>query len=146
VINFSWSTSPAKGSAMLSDERFVSLTTYRKNGDGVATTVWIARDGDQLIVLTPTDSYKVKRVRADPRVRLVPCNRAGKVPPGAAPVDGEAEIVDDPAETQRLWEIVRRKYGFEYKVIMAIERIVARGQKPRVILRITVPVAAPSQG
>ena len=67
-------------------------------------------------------------------------------PPGAAPVDGEAEIVDDPAETQRLWEIVRRKYGFEYKVIMAIERIVARGQKPRVILRITVPVAAPSQG
>jgi PPOX class probable F420-dependent enzyme len=131
---------------MLSDERFVSLTTYRKNGDGVATTVWIARDGDKLIVLTPTDSYKVKRVRADPRVQLVPCNRAGKVPAGAVPVDGQAEVVDDPAETRRMWDIVRRKYGFEYKVIMGIERIVARGQKPRVILRITVPVAAPSQG
>ena len=44
-----------------------------------------------------------------------------------------------PAETQRQRDLIRRKYGWEYRVIMAIERLLARQQKPRVILRITKP-------
>jgi PPOX class probable F420-dependent enzyme len=121
---------------MIVDERFVSLTTYRKNGDGVATTVWIAGDAGALLVVTPTESGKVKRLRNNPRVQLVPCSRSGKVEPGAQPVEGTAEIV---ADSPALRDAFKRKYGFEYKVIMAIERIVARRQKPRVMLRITVP-------
>ncbi|MDT0352926.1 PNPOx family protein [Pseudonocardia charpentierae] len=31
-------------------ERFVSLTTFRRDGTPVATPVWIARDGDALVV------------------------------------------------------------------------------------------------
>lgn len=121
---------------MIVDERFVSLTTYRTNGAGVATTVWIAGDAGTLLVVTPTESGKVKRLRNNPRVQLVSCSRSGKIAPGAQPVDGTAEIV---ADSPSLREPFQRKYGFEYKVVMAVERIVARRQKPRIMLRITVP-------
>jgi PPOX class probable F420-dependent enzyme len=120
---------------MIADARFAALTTYRKNGDGVPTTVWVADEAGTVLVLTPDDSWKVKRVRNDPRVTLVPCSRSGKVEPGAVPVEGTAVIVADSAAYR---ELFKRKYGFEYKLIMLIERIVARRQKPRVILRITL--------
>jgi PPOX class probable F420-dependent enzyme len=121
----------------LGDERFVSLSTYRKDGSAVPTTVWIARDGAGLIVLTPPDSGKVKRIRNDPRVALVPCSRRGTVADGATPVQGWAEVVADEAETDRLWDVIRRKYGLEYRLVLGIERLVARGQRPRVIVRVT---------
>jgi PPOX class probable F420-dependent enzyme len=121
----------------LAGERFVSLTTYRRNGAGVATPVWVARDGDALIVLTPEASYKVGRIRHDPRVQLVPSTRTGRVKDTGPAIDGTATVVADPAETQRQRELIRRKYGWEYRVVLLAERLLARGQKPRVILRIT---------
>jgi uncharacterized protein len=123
----------------LADERFVSLTTYRRNGEGVATPVWVARDGEALIVLTPEASYKVGRIRHDPRVRLTPSTRTGRVKDTGPAVDGTAEIMTGPAETERPRDLIRRKYGWEYRVIMAVERLLARQQKPRVILRVTKP-------
>jgi PPOX class probable F420-dependent enzyme len=123
----------------LGNEPFVSLTTFRRNGEGVATPVWVARDGDALIVLTPEESYKVGRVRRDPRVRLVPSTRTGRVKDTGPPVDGTAEVVADPDETGRQRDVIRRKYGWQYRATLLIERLLARREKPRVILRITVP-------
>lgn len=42
--------------ATMGDERFVSLTTFRKSGEPVSTAVWIGRDGDAVIVITPEAS------------------------------------------------------------------------------------------
>ena len=121
------------------NESFVSLTTFRRNGEGVPTPVWVALDGEALIVLTPEESYKVGRVRADPRVRLAPSTRTGRVKDGGPLVEGTAEVVTDPAETGRQRDLIRRKYGWQYRVTLLIERLLARREKPRVILRITVP-------
>jgi uncharacterized protein len=123
----------------LGNESFVSLTTFRRNGEGVPTPVWVARDGEALIVLTPEESYKVGRVRADPRVRLTPSTRAGRVKDGGPLVEGTAEVVSDPAETGRQRDLIRRKYGWQYRVTLLVERLLARREKPRVILRITDP-------
>jgi hypothetical protein len=130
--------------AALGDEAFVSLTTFRRSGEAVSTTVWVARDGDSLVVITPEESGKVKRLRNDPRVELRPSSRRGQVAEGAQPVAGTAEIVRADAGGDRLREIISRKYGFEFRVIMAIERLLARRQKPRVFLRITSPVTDPA--
>ena len=120
----------------LADEKFVSLTTYKKDGAGVATPMWIGRDGDQLFFWTPADSWKAKRVRNDPRVALVPCSRSGKVREGATSVGGVAEVITDPVTVQRLTGVIRRKYGLEFVIVTFIERILARKNKPRLILRI----------
>jgi PPOX class probable F420-dependent enzyme len=50
--------------------QFISLTTFRRDGTPVPTTVWFARDGDHVIVGTATEAGKVKRIRAHPEVTM----------------------------------------------------------------------------
>ena len=115
----------------LGDERFVSLTTYRRTGVPVSTPVWVARDGTDLLVTTPAGRGKVKGLRHTSRVLLGPCSRSGKVDPGATPVAAVATLgePDRPA-------VFRAKYGLEYRVFMLVERIVAKGNRDRVLVRI----------
>jgi PPOX class probable F420-dependent enzyme len=119
----------------LGDTAFVSLTTFRKTGARVATPVWIARDGAALIVITPEESGKVKRLRNSGRVELQVSNRTGKVVDAAPILAGTAQILPD-TDTPRLTQVFRKKYGLEFKIFMLIERIVARRSKKRVIVRI----------
>ena len=132
----------SESTTTLSEQRFVSLTTFKRNGEGVSAPMWIGRDGTDLFIWTPADSWKVKRVRNDPRVQLAPSSRSGKVRDGVVPADGTAEVLTDPAMVGRLQGEIRSKYGLEYYLVRLIERIAAGGRnKPRVILR--VAVAAP---
>lgn len=39
--------------------KYVSLTTFRKDGTPVATPLWAALDGDRLVLWTRTESWKV---------------------------------------------------------------------------------------
>lgn len=120
----------------LAGEPFVSLTTYRRNGEGVATPVWVAADNDALTVTTVDGSGKVKRLRNDPHVTLRPCNRSGAVADGAPSVEGSAEVITESSRIATLTDPIRRKYGLQFKVAMGIEKIVGRG-RVRVALRIT---------
>jgi uncharacterized protein len=121
----------------LGSQKFASLTTYRRSGVGVPTPVWIARLGDALVVTTPAGSGKVKRLRANPRVDLRPCSRRGRVDEASVPVAGVAEVVTDEATCARLTEPLRTKYGLEFRLVMAVERLLRSGESRRVLLRIT---------
>ncbi len=120
----------------LNDERFLSLTTFRKSGERVSTAVWIGREGDALIVTTPEASGKVKRVRHDSRVEVRPCNRFGHVKDGVEAVAGLVDVVIDEGSQPRLTEMFRKKYGLEYRIFMVIEGLMKSGRTDRVILRI----------
>jgi uncharacterized protein len=121
----------------LAAEKFVSLTTFKKDGGAVAAPMWIGRDGDQLFFWTPVDSWKAKRAKNNPRVALVPCGRSGKVRDGVQPVHGVAEVITEPATVQRLAGVIRRKYGLEFILVTFVERLL-RGAQPRLILRIAL--------
>jgi PPOX class probable F420-dependent enzyme len=101
----------------LAQERYISLTTFRRDGTPVSTPVWVAGEEGQLLVWTAADSWKVKRIKRDRHVRVAPCNARGK-PRGDA-VDGVATIVADPAHVQ---ELEREKYGWRMTVIAALTR------------------------
>ncbi|TPG19834.1 PPOX class F420-dependent oxidoreductase [Pedococcus bigeumensis] len=123
--------------ASLGEEKFVSLTTFRKSGVGVPTTVWVGRDGDSLVVTTPSGSGKVKRLRNDERIELRPSSRRGTVNTSVPPVAGVAEVVEGFGATARLGEVMGAKYGLEYRIVMGVERLLRRGAPQRVMLRIT---------
>lgn len=123
--------------AALGNERFLSLTTFRKSGEPVSTPVWVGRDGDALVATTPAGSGKVKRLRTSPRVELRPCNRMGRVKDGVEPVPGVADVLTDDGSRERLTGIIREKYGLEYRIVMGIERLTKSGQSNRVVLRFT---------
>ena len=116
----------------------MSLTTFKRNGEGVSTPMWIGRDGVDLFVWTPADSWKVKRVQNNSRVLLAPSSRFGKVRDGVSAIEGTAQVVADPGTLQRLAREIRRKYRLEYRLVSLVEMIATRGRKPRVILRIAL--------
>ncbi|MGO4600846.1 PPOX class F420-dependent oxidoreductase [Terrabacter sp. 2YAF2] len=121
----------------LGGERFVLLTTYRRNGEPVATPVWVLPDAGAAIVSTPEGAGKLKRLRQDPRVTVQPCDRRGNVDAGAPVVEGRAEIITDSAASEAVNRRLARKYGIEFHIFMAIEWVVRRGNSNRVVVRIT---------
>lgn len=75
------------GFAAFRDQKYLSLETFKKSGDGVKTPVWfaadpavdVAADGARLFVYTIGVSGKVKRLRNNKRVKIAPCNVRGDV-------------------------------------------------------------------
>ncbi|MEJ7654617.1 MAG: pyridoxamine 5'-phosphate oxidase family protein [Chloroflexia bacterium] len=49
--------------AALHGHTYARLTTFRKNGEGVASAMWFALEGGQLYIATPANTGKVKRLR-----------------------------------------------------------------------------------
>jgi PPOX class probable F420-dependent enzyme len=95
----------------LSKARYVNLETFRKNGTGVQTPVWAARDGDRLVIFTNGDSYKVKRLRRNSKIRIAACGvRGGLKGPWH---DGTARLLNDEAEKQSATRALHAKYGWQ---------------------------------
>lgn len=122
--------------ARIAAENFVSLTTFKRDGSTVSVPMWIAADGDRLVVWTPSDTWKVKRLRRDPRIELSPCGRTGKVQPGAPVLRGTAEVVTDEPAVADAARRIKDKYGLQFRIITFIEALLSGGRKPRVALRI----------
>jgi PPOX class probable F420-dependent enzyme len=60
------------------DQSFLNLETFYKDGRGVKTPVWFVQDGEKLYVRTVAGSWKVKRARNQPAVKIVPCKAQGQ--------------------------------------------------------------------
>jgi uncharacterized protein len=96
--------------------KYVSLTTFRADGSAVATPVWVVRDGDVLRILTDPASGKVRRLRANPAVRLSPCDMRGRVKPDALVAEASAELADETG-TQRTMELIEKRYGLMGRIL-----------------------------
>ena len=55
------------------------VTTYRRNGTGVATPMHLAVEGDHGYFGTASDAAKVKRIRRDPNGQVAACSAGGKL-------------------------------------------------------------------
>jgi PPOX class probable F420-dependent enzyme len=70
---------PSQIPAEIHGQKYISLTTFRKSGAGVATPVWFGEQDGKLYVMTRSDMGKTKRIRNNPQVRVAPCTIRGKV-------------------------------------------------------------------
>lgn len=107
----------------ISDEKYVSLTTYRKNGEPKLAPVWIADLGDGTVgFTTSSSSWKVKRLKNDSRVVLQPSDSKGNVRDGSDPVTGTA-VLESGAGFDRVAAIVKKKYGVQYTMITMVGKM-----------------------
>ena len=53
--------------------------SYKKSGDLVKIQVWLTINNGCIEFLSAENSYKVKRIRRNPKVQLAPCTIRGKV-------------------------------------------------------------------
>ena len=63
----------------LHGKKYISLATFRKNGQAVNTPVWFAEQDQRLYVMTRSDSGKYKRIRNNPEVKIAPCTMKGEI-------------------------------------------------------------------
>ena len=89
--------------------RYVSLTTFRKDGTPVATPVWQVMNGGELLVVSDAHAWKVKRIRNNSHVLVTVCGIRGKIAPGAPSAPGTARLLDE-AGTEAGRALLARKY------------------------------------
>ena len=93
--------------AELCGQKYLSLTTFRKNGRAVPTPVWFGEGVDHLYVMTRSDMGKTKRIRNNSQVKVAPCTIRGKVT--GSEFTAVARILP-PEAHPRARETINRKY------------------------------------
>jgi PPOX class probable F420-dependent enzyme len=101
--------------------RYLSVTSFKRDGTGVATPVWFVSDGVRLFAFTDLHSAKIRRIRNDARVLIAPCRVNGRLRGEAAA--GHAEVLTDPAELERIRELLLERYKVSYRVVMLLYRL-----------------------
>ena len=98
------------GFTSLDGARYLSITTFRRDGTETSTPVWFVSDDlrRHVFVSTGADTWKVRRIRMNPHVRVAPCTATGN--PTGQPIDGTARIVDEEQFVNRLQS---EKYGWQ---------------------------------
>ena len=109
--------------------RYVSLTTFRKDGTPVATPVWAVADGGELYVWTRSDSWKVKRIRNNGRVTVVACDVRGRVVEGAPVLEGHARLLDGEG-LKRVRRLMMRKYTWQFWMLDVPAALARGGKRP----------------
>jgi uncharacterized protein len=115
----------------ISQEKYVSVATFRKTGMAVATATWIVPlDGGRVGVLTSSASGKAKRLRNNPSVTLQPSDVRGRVEAGAAPVTGTGELVASGADFETITSRMKAKYGLMVPIMRLVDSVRHLGKGP----------------
>jgi uncharacterized protein len=115
----------------LSDEKYILLTTFRRDGTPVSTPVWaVELDGGQIGFWTSSGSGKAKRLVHTERVMVQPCDARGRVKAGTTPTQATARMVTG-SEYEAIRQRVIAKYGFMTKVTKVLGSLggIARGKR-----------------
>ena len=111
-------------------QKYLNLETFRRDGQGVKTPVWfVLRENGAFYVYTEARSWKVKRIRHTPRVRIAPCDMRGNVT--GEWQEATAQIVSG-EEAQVANQLLDRKY-FLKKIFNLLTKL---NRPPRAMLRI----------
>jgi PPOX class probable F420-dependent enzyme len=86
-------TNPTPTLERFARQKYVRLTSYRKNGTAVSTPVHIAVEGGYAFVRTWSTSGKYKRMVRDPAVELAPSTWRGQ--PTGPTIGARARVLSD---------------------------------------------------
>ena len=114
----------------LERERYISLTTYRRDQRAVATPVWFVLDGSSILVWTDDASGKAKRIRANGRAAVAPSDARGRVK--AASIDATARVLPH-SDDARARGLLTRKYRLLKPLVdvwSSVGLFVRRKQRP----------------
>lgn len=103
------------------NQQYINLETFRKNGTGVKTPVWFAQDENTLRVWTQADAGKIKRIRRDGKVRIVPSTASGE--PTGEWIEANAVVLNTSDEINHTKTLFRQKYGMMFNMFTFLGKI-----------------------
>lgn len=101
----------------IGDEKYVSLTTFTKDGRPKPSPVWIANLGEGKVGFTTReDSWKVRRMRNTPAVVIQASDMRGRPKAGSAPIEATAEMWTG-TDYESVRDRIAKKYGWQHAMI-----------------------------
>ena len=114
------------------NQKYLNMETYRKTGKPVATPVWFAEESGTLYVYSLANAGKVKRIRNNPKVRIVPCDVRGK--PKGEWIEAKARILDERGAALG-HKLLNKKYGWMKRIGDAFSKL---RQRQRVVIAMDI--------
>ena len=96
------------------DQKYINLETYKKDGTPIRTPVWFVIDNDLIYVITRDTTGKVRRLKNNQDVQIVPCSFKGE--PKNEWVKGKAEKIVGEAADKAI-KLRKKKYGMSARLI-----------------------------
>ena len=112
---------PAADLEVLFSGRYLSVTSFKRDGTGVATPVWFVCDGSRLFAFTDLHSPKILRIRRNPHVQVASCRVDGKL--RREPVSARADVLTADADLERVQKLLLARYKISYRVVMLIYQL-----------------------
>jgi PPOX class probable F420-dependent enzyme len=103
--------------------KYVSVTTFNRDGTGVATPVWFVIEDGRLLIQTDPGSFKVKRIRRTDAVTIAPCSATGR--PRGESMPARAELLPA-SQLGHVEKLLGRKYRIDRVLIAPVYRAVRR--------------------
>ena len=114
------------------NQKYLNMETYRKTGKPVATPVWFAEENGTLYIYSLANAGKVKRIRNNPTVRIVPCDVRGK--PKGEWVEAKGRILDERGATLG-HKLLNKKYGWTKRLGDVFSKLT---QRQRVVIAMDI--------
>lgn len=103
---------------------YVSFATRKRSGEFVPTPVWFAPGDGGYYLFSAGDAGKVKRLRNFSECRLAPCTVTGRVTGDWLPA--RAFLLEDPGDIARALAALRRKYGWQMRLLDTLSRVAGK--------------------
>ena len=102
----------------MSDEKYLLLTTFRRDGTPVATPVWVVPlEGGKFGFATSSKSGKAKRLAHTSRVTVQASDVRGRVKPGSPVHEATAQLT-----TGAEYPIIKRELKAKYGVMIHVTK------------------------
>jgi len=96
-----------------SEQKYINLETYKRDSTSVKTPVWFVIDKGLVYIITRESTGKVKRLKNNQNVRVVPCSFKGEIKNEW--VNGKAQKVTG-SEADNVIKLRKKKYGFAVRL------------------------------
>lgn len=105
----------------LNKAQYIALETFRKNGQGVITPVWMAEEKGKLYVWTDANSGKIKRLRNNPSVRL--CASDARGTPKSDWIEARARVLEQSDDVKATERRIAAKYGLLFQAFNLVGKL-----------------------
>jgi uncharacterized protein len=130
------------GTSDLDRARYISLTTFKRDGTPVATPVWVTGAHGRYALTTGEGAWKTKRLLRNPAVEVRVCDARGRVKPDAIVHTGTGEISASSADIAAADRALAAKYGWQFRasrIVVVFRRRRREGPKGPVAVHLSIP-------
>ena len=104
--------------------------SYKASGELKKIQVWLVVNGGQMECLTPASSYKVKRIRRNPRVICYVGSKDGPA------ISGTAKIITDKSEVARVYRSYWKIHPVRMAIVIGLRVWIEMLLNKRVVVRV----------